>query len=73
MWQPVGPRVQRLTYPEKLVDAQTIQQQVWNEDASWVIDYLGESLRKVPERLSVYVAYVDERPASAAWSSGKSA
>ena len=67
LWQPVGPRVQRLTYPEKLVDAQTIQQQVWNEDASWVIDYLGESLRKVPERLSVYVAYVDERPASAAW------
>jgi GNAT superfamily N-acetyltransferase len=66
-WQPVGPLVQRLTDPEKLADVQTIQQQVWDEDSAGLIDYLGESLRKVPERMSIYVAYVDGQPASAAW------
>jgi hypothetical protein len=67
LWQPVDPRVQRLTDPEKLADVQAIQQQVWNEDSAGLIDYLGESLKKVPERMSVYVAYVDQQPASAAW------
>jgi hypothetical protein len=65
--QPVLHMVQRIIQPEKLVDVQAIEQQVWDEDFSWVIDYLGGALSHYPEQMSVYVAYIDARPASAAW------
>ncbi len=67
LWQPVHHNVQRIIEPEKLVDVQTIEQHVWNEDSSWVLHYLGETLRNYPEQMSIYVAYFDEQPASAAW------
>lgn len=67
LWQPIRHDVRRITNPDTLIDIQTIEQQVWNEDASWVFDLLGNALNNFPERMSVYVAYVDERPASAAW------
>lgn len=67
LWKPIRHHVQRIKDPEKLVDVQTIQQQVWEEDASWVFHVLGETLKYHPERMSVYVAYVEEQPASAAW------
>jgi hypothetical protein len=59
--------VQRLISREKTSDVLTVQQQVWDEDFSWLGHYLGETLSKYPERMSVYVAYVDGQPASAAW------
>jgi hypothetical protein len=67
LWQPVRYTVRQIVDPEKLVDVQAVEQQVWNEDASWVLDFLGDTLRTHPEQMSVYVAYVDEQPASAAW------
>jgi hypothetical protein len=65
--KPVSHNIQRITDPEKLVDVQFIEEQVWNEDSSWVLDFLGDMLRKHPDQMSVYVAYVNEQPASAAW------
>ena len=67
LWQPVLHNVQRITGPEKLVDVQSVEQQVWDEDSSWVLHFLGDALRNYPEQMSVYVAYIDEQPASAAW------
>jgi hypothetical protein len=67
LWQPIRQRVQRITDPEKLADVQSIEQQVWQEDSAWVITYLGGTLRKYPEQMSVYVAYINGQPASAAW------
>jgi GNAT superfamily N-acetyltransferase len=67
LWQPVQHMIERVTDPEELVDLQAIQQQVWEEDMSWLAGYLGDSLRQNPEQMSVYVAYVDGQPASAAW------
>ena len=67
LWQPVRHNVQRIMDPEKLVDVQSVEQQVWNEDSSWVLHFLGDTLRNYPEQLSVHVAYIDEQPASAAW------
>ncbi|NLX10447.1 MAG: GNAT family N-acetyltransferase [Chloroflexi bacterium] len=67
LWQPVRHTVQRLTDPEKLADVQTIEEQVWGEDAAWVFDLLGGALTDHPDQMSVYVAYVDGQPASAAW------
>lgn len=67
LWQPVLQNVKRITDPERLSDVLTIQQQVWDEDFAWLNEYLGGALRKYPDQMSVYVAYVDEQPASAAW------
>ena len=67
LWQPVQHQVQRITDPEKLVDVQSVEQQVWEQDSSWVLHFLGDALRNYPEQMSVYVAYIDEQPASAAW------
>ncbi len=67
LWQPVQHDVQRITQPEKLSSVLAVQQQVWDEDFSWLGHYLGEALSRYPEQMSVYVAYVDGQPASAAW------
>ena len=66
-WQPVFQQVQRITDPEKLSDVLTVERQVWEEDFSWLGEYLGGALRNHPEQMSVYVAYVNDQPASAAW------
>lgn len=66
-WSPVRHNVQRITEVERLVDVQTVEQQVWDEDASWVLHLLSDALSAYPEQMSVYVAYVDDQPASAAW------
>ena len=66
-WQPVHHQVQRITDPGQIVDVLSVEQQVWEEDFSWLGKYLGETLRRYPEQMSVYVAYVDGQPASAAW------
>jgi hypothetical protein len=67
LWRPVHHNVQRITDPEKIADVRTVEQQVWDEDFSWLGHYLGEALSHYPEQMSVYVAYIDEQPASAAW------
>lgn len=66
LWQPVE-HVQRIVEPERLADVLAVEQEVWNEDFSWLDRYLGEALRRYPEQMSVYVVYVGDRPASAAW------
>ena len=67
LMQPVLPNVRRILHPEKISDVMAVQQQVWDEDFSWLGQYLEGALRNYPEQMSVYVAYVDEKPASAAW------
>jgi len=67
LWKPILHNVQQILDPEKLVDVQSVEQQVWDEDYSWVLHFLGGALRKYPEQMSVYVAYSDEQPSSAAW------
>lgn len=67
LWQPVTHDVRCIQDPEKLSEVQQIEQDVWNEDFSGLIQYLEESLRNYPDQMSVYVAYVDGQPASAAW------
>lgn len=67
LWQPVLHDVQRIKDPGKLSDVQRIEQDVWNEDFCGLMQYLGESLSQYPDQMSVYMAYADGQPASAAW------
>lgn len=66
-WQPVTHHIQRITEPKKLMDVLIVQQRVWNEDFNSLIEYLGNTISKHPEQMSVYVAYVHDQPASTAW------
>lgn len=58
--------LRRLEDPARLHDVQQIEEIVWQDDMSWVHDHLGPDMAR-PGYVSVYVAYVDELPACAAW------
>jgi hypothetical protein len=59
--------IRRITAPDGLADVRAVEEAVWDEKMEWIHDHLGSYLRSYPELLSVYVAYVDGVPASAAW------
>lgn len=63
---PVAADIRRLTAPEQLVDVQRVLEDVWEEDFAWVHGRIADEMA-LPDYLSVYVAYVDELPASVAW------
>lgn len=67
LWQPIPPNVQQIVDPRRLVDVQSVEQQVWDEDYSYTIEFLRYALRNYPEQMSVYITYINERPVSAAW------
>ena len=67
LWQPVPHDVQPIKDPGKLSDVLTVEGQVWEEDFSWLGEYLGGALRQHPQQMSVYVAYVNGHPACTAW------
>lgn len=58
--------VRRLEQPSQLADVVAILESVWDENFSWVHERLGSHMA-IPGYLSVYVAYVDDQPASAGW------
>jgi hypothetical protein len=59
--------VRRITEPDGLAEVIAVEEAVWKEKMEWIHDHLGSYLRDYPELLSVYVAYIDGAPASAAW------
>jgi hypothetical protein len=59
--------VQRITDPARIADVRAVLGSVWDEDPAWLDHHLGTALRTYPEQMSIYAAYVDEKPASAAW------
>ena len=65
--EPVPPNVRRIVDPAGIDDVLLVETTVWNEAMSWLGDRLRHALRNIPEYLSVYVAYVDDRPVSSAW------
>ncbi|MCO6451944.1 MAG: hypothetical protein J5I90_14270 [Caldilineales bacterium] len=67
LWQPVQHDVRRIHTVDGLADVQSVKEAVWGDDSSWIADYLGGALTNYPDQMSVYVAKVDEQPASAAW------
>lgn len=65
--QPVTLDVRRITDVNRLADVIQIENAVWGEDESLSVVRLRRDLQDNPNLLSVYVAYVDEVPASCAW------
>jgi len=66
LFQPVTTDIRRVTNVEGLKDIIYVLDQVWGGHNTWVNDRLGGHL-KAPGYLSLYVAYVEDRPASIAW------
>ena len=66
LWQPVKADIRRITAPEDLKDVIYVLNTVYGNDNSWVNKRLGMHM-KIPGYLSAYVAYVDDQPASVAW------
>ncbi len=58
--------IRPITSRDQLKDVVAVEEQVWGENFDWIYDRLGEHL-EIPGYLSVYVAYVEGEPASAAW------
>lgn len=67
LWQPVTHDIRQITTVTALADVLTVQREVWDEDFAWLEEYVGGVLSDNPTQMSVYVAYVDGQPASAAW------
>lgn len=58
--------IRRIDTREGLQDVIHVLDEVWGGHNTWVNDRLGSHLR-IPGYLSVYAAYVDDQPASIAW------
>ncbi|MBI3941570.1 MAG: N-acetyltransferase [Chloroflexi bacterium] len=65
--QPITHDIRRITDPARIGDVVTVEKQVWQKDEDRLGRRLQAELQQHPESLSVYVAYVDGKPASAAW------
>lgn len=59
--------VRRLTTVTQLGDILRVHDQVWGGGFEWIRDYLAHALENEGTYWSIYVAYVDDEPACAAW------
>jgi len=66
LFQDVTADIRRVTTLEGLKDIIFVLNKVYGNDNSWVNNRLGMHLN-IPGYLSVYAAYVDDQPASIAW------
>jgi GNAT superfamily N-acetyltransferase len=64
--QPVEADIRRIDTLDGLKDIIYVLDKVWGGHNTWVNERLGEHFQ-VPGYLSVYAAYVDDQPASIAW------
>lgn len=64
--QPIRADIRRIANLDGLQDVINVLDQVWGGHNTWVNERLGMHLQ-VPDYLSVYVAYVENKPASVAW------
>jgi len=65
--QPVTHDVRRITDPERLEEVRRIQESVWDEPHAWLVPELSDYLINDPDHMSVYIAYAEGTPVSAAW------
>lgn len=66
LFQPLTADIRRIDSRQGLQDVIQVLDQVWGGHNTWVNDRLGAHL-EIPGYLSVYAAYVENQPASIAW------
>ncbi len=66
LMRPVDQDVRRLTQRSQLEDVIAVMRPVWGGNFDWVRQRLGDHMQ-IPGYLSVYAAYIDGLPVSAAW------
>src|SRR5262245_51370983 len=64
---PADRQVRRVTSREELADVIAVHSSLSRDDGFDLEDRLGRELDERPEQTGVYVAYVDNEPAAAAW------
>ncbi|MBK7896666.1 MAG: hypothetical protein WAS33_19625 [Candidatus Promineifilaceae bacterium] len=67
--QPVTADVRRATNRAQFEQIAQLQAQVWGGDYGWLVTQLEENLALQPDFWSIYIAYVNNEPACAAWTS----
>jgi GNAT superfamily N-acetyltransferase len=64
---PPGIRITRIEDPARLPDVVGVQEAVWDQDLSWLLDTLGETLSTRPDEITVYCAYAAGEPVATGW------
>ena len=67
--QPVTVDVRRVTTAVQFQDIAAIQEQVWGVSFAWIATQLKENATLHPDYWSIYIIYVNNKPACAAWAS----
>jgi len=62
-----GADIRRLETPAQLADIVAVQDAVWGGDHRSLAEGLAAEWRALPDRLALYAAYVEGRPASTGW------
>lgn len=65
--QPVTADVRRITDVERLEEVTAVQSKVYDAEFTWLEKELRENMTAQPDFWSIYIAYVDDTPACAAW------
>lgn len=64
---PLGHEVRQITDPEDLADVIAVHSELSRDDGFELEERLARELGERPQQTGIYVAYVDNEPASAAW------
>ena len=65
--QPVKHDVRRITDPLQLEEVRQILESVWDDPHTGLVSFLGDELINDPDHVSIYIAYAEGVPVSAAW------
>ena len=65
--QPVTADVRRVTGRAEFEQIAQLQAEVWGGNYDWLVTQLEENLAQQPDFWSIYIAYVNNEPACAAW------
>lgn len=65
--QPVTADVRRVTLRAEFEQIAQLQAEVWGGDFGWLVTQLEENLAQQPDFWSIYIAYVNNEAACAAW------
>lgn len=66
--RPVNHDVRRVTEMAAVKQVRAVLEQVYNDDYAWVESMLSDSLTRIPDHVSAYLAFAGDQPIAAGWS-----